>query len=114
MPIMDKCKHQIPWAECDDCCPAIFQRLDPELFNVSPQTGGSFSYYDLPPNCKTIQDVIEGMDMGYSRGNMFKATYRWGCKGGASDLEYDLRKIIWFAEDQLRRVQEDSSNNKPS
>ena len=68
-------------------------------------TGGSSDYYDLPYNSESLQDVIEGKDMGYSRGNIFKAVYRWGCKGGDSDLEYDLRKIRWFVERELTRVQ---------
>ena len=65
-------------------------------------TGGSSDYYDLPPNCKTLQDVIEGKGMSYTQGNILKAAYRWDVKG----LAYNLEKIRWFASDKLRRLRE--------
>ena len=94
---MDKCKHQIPLGYCPQC------RI--------LATGGSSDYYDLPPNCKTLQDVIEGKNMNWSQANIFKAAYRWDIK---PDLRYNLEKILWFGKDKLERVQEDSPSNKPS
>ncbi len=66
--------------------------------------GGSSDYYELPRNCQGLTDVIVKKDMGYSQGNIFKATYRWDKK---PDLEYNLRKIIWFAQYELDRLYAD-------
>jgi hypothetical protein len=70
--------------------------------------GGSSSYYELPKDCDTLQDVIYGQDMQWNQANIFKAAYRWDKK---PDLEYNLNKIIWFAEDALRRLYEQDPNN---
>ena len=65
-------------------------------------------YYDFPPDCKGVQDVIVKKDMCYTRGNIFKAAYRWNEKGVSDDslenIRYNLEKIKWFAEDALRRM----------
>jgi hypothetical protein len=63
--------------------------------------GGSSGYYDLPPNCERLHDVIVEKDMQWSQANIFKAAYRWDTK---PDLEYNLRKIIWFAQEELNRI----------
>jgi hypothetical protein len=64
--------------------------------------GGSTSYYELPVYAKELQDLIEHKQMNFSVGNMFKALYRIGEKQGNS-REYDLKKIIWYAERELKR-----------
>jgi len=66
--------------------------------------GGSSSYYKLPRDCKELQDVMWGQDMSFSQGNIFKAAYRWDKK---PDLEYNLRKIIWFANYELEKLYAD-------
>ena len=63
--------------------------------------GGSSSYYELPRDCRQLQDVIWKEEMTWNQANIFKAAYRWGHK---PDLEYNLRKIIWFAQDELDRL----------
>lgn len=63
--------------------------------------GGSTSYYDLPKDCETLNDLIEYKNMNFARGNIFKAVYRLGEKDG-SETMYDLKKIIYFAERMLR------------
>ena len=68
------------------------------------------SYYDLPPNCKLLQDVIVGKKMSFTQGNIFKAAYRWETKG----LEYNLMKIIWFAQDELDRLYAEQEGNPRS
>ena len=71
--------------------------------------GGSSSYYDLPPSAVDIGDLIEYRRMSYGVANIFKACFRLGQKDGISD-EYDLNKIIYFAQRELEfingRVQE--------
>ena len=73
-----------------------------ELSEEKP--GGSTpSLYALPEGAKELQDLIEHRNMNFAVGNMFKACYRLGEKDGV-DKAYDLRKIIFFAERELRRV----------
>lgn len=95
------------WANGNEPCPRCGKRPFPYAasqvscgINIETSDGGSSAYYDLPPNCQTLQDVIVGKGMSYTRGNIFKAAYRWDVKG----LEYNLRKIKWFAEDALARL----------
>lgn len=59
--------------------------------------GGSTSYYQLPPDAKELNDLIEHKKMNFALGNIFKACYRLGEKEGA-EVMYDLNKIIFFAE----------------
>lgn len=72
-------------------------------------TGGSTpSQYALPEGANEIQDLIEYRGMNFAVGNIFKATYRLGHCGHA-DKAYDLRKIIWFAERELKRVEQEKT-----
>jgi hypothetical protein len=80
------CKHGIEWGTCEDC---------------NGSNGGSASYYELPPDCKTLQDIIVRRNMGFTQGNIFKAAYRWDHK---PSLSYNLEKIKWFATDALERI----------
>lgn len=65
--------------------------------------GWSSEYYKLPEGAVELQDLIEYRAMNFSVGNIFKAAYRLGHKDG-TDAEYDLRKIIWFAQRELDRI----------
>jgi len=73
--------------------------------------GGNASYYELPPNCSRIQDVIVESKMTWNQANIFKAAYRWEKK---PDLVYNLEKIIFFAQDELDRIYGCDSNNPRS
>lgn len=64
--------------------------------------GWSTSYYELPEGAKELQDLIEHKNMNFAVANIFKAAYRLGDKEGTSP-EYDLNKIIFFAERELIR-----------
>jgi hypothetical protein len=66
--------------------------------------GGDTKYYELPPGATEIQDLIEYKKMSFSIGNIFKACYRLGEKQG-NDLEYDIRKILWYANRELARIE---------
>ena len=70
--------------------------------------GGSASYYELPADCYTLQDIIVKQQMDFTQGNIFKAVYRWEKK---PDLAYNLQKIMWFAQDALDRLYEKDPNN---
>lgn len=66
--------------------------------------GGSTDYYNIPEGIKDLQGLIEYKNMNFSVGNIFKACYRMGRKEGNDD-SYDLRKIIFFAERELKRIE---------
>jgi hypothetical protein len=86
MAALPKCKHGNVW---EDCCGSM-----------GHNNGGASSYYELPRDCQTLQDIIVKQEMNFTQGNIFKAAYRWDKK---PDLEYNLNKIIWFARDALER-----------
>lgn len=65
--------------------------------------GSTPSQYALPPQAKELQDLIEHRNMNFAVGNIFKAAYRLGTKEGVTE-EYDLRKIIFFAKREIRRI----------
>lgn len=69
--------------------------------------GGSTDYYNIPEGIKDLQGLIEYKNMNFAIGNIFKACYRMGRKEGNDDA-YDLRKIIFFAERELKRIENDS------
>ena len=77
----------------------MFDRLQDEY----KSTGWSSEYYELPEGATELQDLIEHREMNFAIGNIFKAAYRLGNKEGSSK-EYDLNKIIWFAQRELNRV----------
>ena len=62
--------------------------------------GGSTSYFELPDHATELRHLISYKNMSKSRGDIFKACYRLGEKEGA-EIEYDLNKIKFFAEDLL-------------
>jgi hypothetical protein len=71
-------------------------------------TGDDASYYELPKDCHRLHDVIVNNDMTWNQGNIFKSAYRWDKK---PDLEYNLRKIIFYAQDELDRIYDENPNN---
>lgn len=72
---------------------------------MTTQPGGSTpAQYGIPRGAKEIQDLIEFRDMNFAIGNIFKACYRMGYKDGV-DQAYDLRKIIYFAQRELKRLE---------
>ncbi len=66
--------------------------------------GWTSDYYQLPEDAEEIQDLIEHRGMNFAQGNIFKAIYRLGEKDGTT-LRYDLNKIIWYAERELKRLE---------
>ena len=67
------------------------------------EKGGSTSYYDLPKNADTIQDLIEYRDMNGSIKDIFKACYRLGQKDGMSDID-DVTKMAYYSLRELGRL----------
>ena len=100
-------------------CEAMPENTPPKSRLLAPSArtsdGGSSTYYDLPSNCDTVQDLIEAYDMRAGRANMLKAVIRWEVKGVSSDplenMIYNLEKIKWFANDKLKRLEEERVRN---
>lgn len=67
------------------------------------EKGGSTSYYDLPKNADTLQDLIEYRDMNGSIKDIFKACYRLGQKDGMSDID-DVTKMAYYSLRELGRL----------
>ena len=66
--------------------------------------GGSTDYYRVYETDKDCQDIIERKGMNWNRGNVFKAAFRMGEKDGPDEL-YDWKKIKWFAEREIARLE---------
>ena len=75
---------------------------------MSNNRGSYPKRYALPYGASELQDLIEHRNMNFSVENMFKTCYRLG-NCDHSDAEYDLRKILWFAERELKRIREGST-----
>lgn len=87
----ERISHTVQEIEGPQCCDT-----DETINN-----GGSTHYYQLPEGAKELQDLIEAQGMNFAQGNIFKAIYR---RGGHSEYERDLNKIIFFAERELKRI----------
>lgn len=66
--------------------------------------GSSTGYYKIPAGATDLIDLIEHKRMDFGIGNIFKACYRLGEKDGI-DPEYDLRKIVFFAQRKLDEIE---------
>jgi hypothetical protein len=74
---------------------ALLDKKDGSINN-----GGKTSYYDVPPETKTLNDLIEHKNMFPFQHEIFKACYALkerALKGGNSSIERELNKIIYYA-----------------
>ena len=76
------------------------KRIEPTLGDMVSD-GGSSKYYELPRDAEELDDLIYHKKMNYHRANIFKDAYRWDEK---NPVEYELRKIIWMAEAELKQI----------
>ena len=69
-------------------------------------SGKNGNYYDITINGQTIScnDVIDALGLNFNHGELFKAAWRLGKKPGTS-AEYDLDKIIYFANRERAKCQ---------
>lgn len=65
--------------------------------------GGTTDYYAVPVNSSTLNDLIDHVDMSWNLANIFKACYRFGRKSKTDKL-YDLNKIIYYANREIKKV----------
>ena len=71
-------------------------------------TGEATDYYKLPEWATELRHLMQYKNMNFDVGNIFKASYRLGEKDGI-DHEYDLMKIIFFAQSELERVRREKN-----
>lgn len=69
--------------------------------------GSTPSQYAIPEGAKDLQDLIEHREMNFADGNIFKATYRKGTCSHSDELR-DARKVLWFAEREVKRLEGES------
>lgn len=71
----------------------------------SKNNGGTTDYYQIQPNWKQAQDIIEARNMNFSQGNILKAAFCFNTeRHSGTNYERDLNKIIWFAQRELQRI----------
>lgn len=87
-----------------------FVIVDGPAEDTAENNGGSTNYYQLPAGATELGDLIEYKKMNFNRGNIFKATYRLGEKDAATEI-YDLNKIIYFAQREIKRIAKESAND---
>jgi len=72
--------------------------------------GGASSYYDVPVEVVTLNDILEWKGESQWKGDSFhlsnivKAAWRWGIKPGVTEV-YDIRKIIYSGARLLMKYQ---------
>lgn len=84
-------------------------KTGPNITHSEVNNGGSTDYYKLPAGATELNDLIEAKNMPFWRGNIFKAAYRLGEKDVATE-EYDLNKIIYFANRRLAMIRKEKEN----
>ena len=65
--------------------------------------GSSADYYKLPPRAKQLQDLISFRNMNAQMGEIGRTWYRYGTEHHSSK-ERDLKKIIFYAKEELKRI----------
>ena len=78
---------------------------------VITSDGSTASYYELPSKATQLQDLISYKDMNAQMGEIFRACYRYG-EVEHSGRERDLRKIIYYAQAELERVEKEWNFNE--
>lgn len=66
--------------------------------------GSSASYYQLPPGCTELQDLISYRNMNAQDGEVFRAIYRKG-RASHSDELRDARKVLFYAQAEVKRLE---------
>lgn len=84
-------------------------RRGPSVFEPAEEVtakndGSSADYYVLPEGATQLQDLISFRNMNAQMGEIFRACYRYG-QGHHSPRERDLKKIIFYAQAELTRLE---------
>ena len=77
-------------------------------FDSAAERGGSTSYYKLDPSWTDLQDIIEAHNLNYAQANILKVAYTINVgRHSGTDYIRDLNKLIWFANRELKRINND-------
>ena len=69
--------------------------------------GSTAKYYELPDNATELQDLISCKNMNAQIGEIFRACYRYG-QVEHSEMLRDAKKIKFYAEAEIRRLQKET------
>lgn len=67
--------------------------------------GSTASYYQLPPGCTELQDLISHRNMNAQDGEIFRAIYRKG-RASHSDELRDAKKVLFYAKAEVKRLEQ--------
>lgn len=73
--------------------------------NQSRSDGSTADYYQLPPNCTELQDLISHRDMNAQLGEIFRAAYRYGIASHSDKLR-DAKKIRFYIDAEIKRLEQ--------
>lgn len=103
--------EKIPYFyEGEPCCTECWKKLQ---HDDTHNNGGRTDYYDIKPEWKDFQDVIEDREMNYAQGNILKvaATFNLGRHDGTDPIR-DINKILFFANREKNRLQRKANEHK--
>ena len=72
--------------------------------SASVSDGSTADYYDVPKNCRELQDLISHKDMNAQMGEIFRSCYRYGQVAHSKKLR-DAKKIKFYAEAEIKRLE---------
>lgn len=67
--------------------------------------GSTARYYELPPGCTELQDLISHRNMNAQDGEIFRAIYRKG-RASHSDELRDAKKVLFYAQAEVKRLEQ--------
>lgn len=78
---------------------------------TSHNNGGTTDYYNIPPNTKTLMDLIEYKGMTFAQGEIFKAIYAFNERAaratdGSSSKLREANKILYYAQRIVKQLQQ--------
>jgi hypothetical protein len=72
--------------------------------NKEVSDGSTASYYELPTDCRELQDLISAKNMNAQIGEIFRACYRYGQVAHSPEIR-DIKKILFYANAELKRLE---------
>ena len=74
---------------------------------VEQKASGTYAdYYDINPEWKTLQDVIEARDLSYSQANVLKVAWTFNIgRHSGTDYKRDLEKALYFINRELKLLE---------
>lgn len=76
-------------------------------FTKERSDGSSADYYKLPKLAAELQDLISAKNMNAQIGEIFRECYRYG-QASHSDEVRGIKKILFYANAELKRLQNDN------